>query len=169
MKSGLTTAEFDMVALFCNDTRKIISVTTENKFFRPDQAIMINKDQERQQGLEIYRVSTSDQSNLTGHRRNMLFPDEGSKNCSKTYHNKRISLCIPVENFVCHAQAILTNRYQRQNVGLDISRVSKYYCSNIIGHHRNMLLFYEGRNKVSNPGLDTDSKPNLDTSKCVLL
>ena len=56
--------------------------------------------------------------------------------------------------------------YQREKLGLDISSISTDNDSNIIGCHSNGLLTNEGRNKVSNPDLDTASKPDIDITKC---
>ena len=67
IKINPTTAKFDMVKPYFNDNKKIISVTTESKFVSPDQIIMINKDQGRKEGIEISRVSPSDEPNPMGY------------------------------------------------------------------------------------------------------
>ena len=46
-------------------------------------------------------------------------------------------------------------------MGLDISRISKDYNSNIIGRHRNMFIVNEGRNKASNTYLYTTNCSKL--------
>ena len=57
-------------------------------------------------------------------------------------------------------------RDQGRKLGLDISRAYTYYDSNVIGHHRKVLLPDEGSNNVSKPDLDNDSKPNIDITQC---
>ena len=51
-------------------------------------------------------------------------------------------------------------------MGLDISRIFTDHDFNIIGHHRNSLLPDEWINKVSNPDIDTASKPNFYITQC---
>ena len=75
-------------------------------------------------------------------------------------------LVTPGGKFYCHAQVIITRRDQGRKVDLEISRVSTYYDSNIIGRHRISLLPYEGRNKDYKPDIDTYSKPDIDSTKC---
>ena len=45
--------KFDIVTPLCNDTKFITSVNTENKFISPVHEIIIKKDQERKEGIEI--------------------------------------------------------------------------------------------------------------------
>ena len=45
IKCNLEPRIFDVVTPFCNYTKLITSVTTENKFISPDHEVMINKDQ----------------------------------------------------------------------------------------------------------------------------
>ena len=99
--------------------------------------------------------------------------DEGRSKYSKTKHTKNIILVnsekiISIthkEKVVCHAQFIMNCRYQGRKLGLDISRVSTYYNSNIIGHQNNVLPSDEGSNKVSNTDIDMDSKPNISITQ----
>ena len=59
--------------------------------------------------------------------------------------------------------------YQRDQGGklrLEISRIFIDRDSNIIDRHKSAILPYEVSNKVSRPGLHTDSKPNLDRTQC---
>ena len=51
-------------------------------------------------------------------------------------------------------------------MGLDISRISTYHDSNIIGLRRNALLPDEGINKVSNPDIDMVFLNNIDITQC---
>ena len=51
-------------------------------------------------------------------------------------------------------------------MGLEISRISTNYDSNIICIHRNALLPDEGKNSFSRTDLDTSSKPDLDITQC---
>ena len=51
-------------------------------------------------------------------------------------------------------------------MGLDKYRIYTDYDSNIIVHHRKVLLSDEGSNKVSKTDLDMDSKPNPDMNQC---
>ena len=107
------------------------------------------------------------------HKNTLLYSDEGNIKASNTDHTKKfslvnldkISLVTPGEKFVCHAQVIMNIRDQGRKLGLDISRFSTDYDSNIIGHHRNTLPPDEGNNKVSNPDIDTASKPNIDITQ----
>ena len=118
---------------FFNDTKKIISVTSDRKFFNPAQTIMINKDQGRKEGIEISRVSPSGEPNpMVYHRNTLIYSDEGRSKSSKPDHTKHISLVTPEDKFLCHAQVITTSRDQGRKCGLDISRISTYYDSNII-------------------------------------
>ena len=96
----------------------------------------------------------------------LLSSDEGRNNYSMPDHTKKVSLVTSENRFVCHTEGIMNSRYQGRKLGLDISRVSIDYNSNIIGHHNNMLIPDEGSNKVSKPDLDTASKPNLDITQC---
>ena len=45
--------KFDIVTPLCNDTKFITSVNTENKFISPVHEMIIKKDQERKEGIEI--------------------------------------------------------------------------------------------------------------------
>ena len=45
---------------------------------------MTSRDQGRKLRLDIYRIFTDHNSNITGHHRNTLLPDEGSNKVSKT-------------------------------------------------------------------------------------
>ena len=96
----------------------------------------------------------------------LLSSDEGRNNYSMPDHTKKVSLVTSENRFVCHTEGIMNSRDQGRKLGLDISRVSIDYNSNIIGHHNNMLIPDEGSNKVSKPDLDTASKPNLDITQC---
>ena len=98
-----------------------------------------------------------------GHHRNMLLSSyEGSNKASNSDHRNNISLVSPKEKFVCHAQVIVSSRYQRRKLGLDISRIFIDYDSNVIDQHRNALLSDEERNKASSPDLDMDSRLMLE-------
>ena len=89
----------------------------------------------------------------------LLYSDEGRSKDSKPYHTTSISIVTPEKirldttegMFVCHAQWIMTCRDQGRKLGRDISRVSTYHDSNMIGHHRNVLPQDKGGNKVSKP------------------
>ena len=59
----------------------------------------------------------------------------------------------------------MTIRYQGRKLGLDISRIFIDHDPNIIGHHRNALLTYEGNNNVYKPDFDMASKPNIDITQ----
>ena len=67
---------FDTVKLLCNETKLIKSFTTNNKFISPTHDIMINKDQERKEGLERSRVFPSDEPNPMYYHRNMLLSSD---------------------------------------------------------------------------------------------
>ena len=131
---------------------------------------MINKYQERKEGLETSRVFPSDGPNTMGYYSNTLISSDKGK--SKAYnpdHTKNISLATldktslvnPKEKFVCHVQVIMTIRDQGRRLGLDISTISPDCYYNIICHHRNALLPDEGSNKVPKPDLNMASKSNI--------
>ena len=60
----------------------------------------------------------------------------------------------------------MTIRDQGEKVGLYIYKISTDYGSSIKGPHRNEFLPDEGKNKNSNPDIDTASKPDLDITQC---
>ena len=96
----------------------------------------------------------------------LLYFDEGVNKASIPYHTKKVSLVTPESKFVCNAEGILTSREQGRKLGLDISRVSTYYYSNIIGHQRNALLPDEENNKFLKPYIYTAYKNNLEITQC---
>ena len=65
-----------MVISFFNGTNLINSVNNENKFIIPAHGIMINKDQDRKEGLKIYRCFPSDEPNPMDYHRNMLLSSD---------------------------------------------------------------------------------------------
>ena len=104
---------FGMVTSLCNETRLITSFNTDNKFIRPAHASMINKDQEKKEGLETSKVSPSDEPNsMDYHSNTLLYPDEGRSKASNTDNTDKIRLVTPKDKFVCHAQVIMTIRDQ---------------------------------------------------------
>ena len=56
----------------CHDKKKIISVTTDNKFISPAKIIIINKYPEEKEMLEITRVYSIDEPNTMAIERNSL-------------------------------------------------------------------------------------------------
>ena len=102
-----------------------------------------------------------------GHHSNtLLYYDEGINKAYNTNNIKNISVVTTEDNFVCHAQVIMTIRDQGSELVIDIYRIYTDYDSSIIGLHRNYLLPDEGSNKVFKPDLDMASKPYLDIIKC---
>ena len=100
-----------MMAPFRNGTMNIFSVATKIVFVSLSQVIIINNDQSRKGGLEIPRVSSSDEPNTIGYHRNTsIYSDEGWSNDSQPDHTKKISLVTPEkirlvtpeEEFFCH-------------------------------------------------------------------
>ena len=83
------------------------------------------------------------------HTNTLMYYDEGGSKSSNSYHTKKITLVILEDKFVCHDQVIMTSKYQRRKLRLDIYRIYTYHDSDIIGCHRNALLPDEGINKVS--------------------
>ena len=87
---------FDMVTPLYHDTNNIISVNTDNKFIIPSHATMINKYQGRKEGLEISRVTPSDEPHpMVHHRNKLLYYDARINKTSNTNHTKKISLLTP--------------------------------------------------------------------------
>ena len=85
-----------MVKLLCNDSKLIISVTNENKFIIPACATIINKDQNKKEGIEISRVSSSDEPNtMDYHMRTLLSYNEGRGIASNTDLTKDIRFVNP--------------------------------------------------------------------------
>ena len=78
------------------------------------------------------------------HRNPLLYSNEGGGKASKPGHIKKIILVTPEGKSVCHAHVIMAIRYQGRKLGLDISIISTYYYSNVIGCHSNALLPDEG-------------------------
>ena len=155
-----------MVTSLCNGTKLITTVTTDKTFISPAHFIMINKDQDRKELLKTFRVSPSDEPNPMGYHINTLLSSDNVR--SKNYnpdHTKNISLVIPEDKFIFHAQVIMTSRDQEGGLGLDISMISTDHDFNIISRHRNVLITDEGSNNVSKPDLDTASEPNLDITQ----
>ena len=125
IKCNPNTTKYDMVTPLCNDTKFINSVNTENKFIIPDHVIIINKDQDRKEGIETSRVYPSDEPNPMGcHRNTLPFSDEGKSKASKLDQTKKISLVTlentifvtPEDKFICHAQVIMTTRDQGEKM-----------------------------------------------------
>ena len=100
------------------------------------------------------------------HSNTLLFSYEVRNKASMPDQTKNVGLVTPESKFFCHAGGIINRRDQGRTLGLDISRFSTDYDSNIIGHHRNTLLPDEGSNKVYNPDLGTSFKNNLDITQC---
>ena len=126
IQHNLDTSISDIVTPLCNDNKNILSVTTEKKFDNPDQAITINKNQERKEGLETHRVYSSDKPNTMGYHRNKsLYSDRYRNKTSKPDHTENISLVNPEYTFSCYSQIIATNRNPGRRVSID-------YDSNII-------------------------------------
>ena len=156
-----------MMVPLCNDTKNIFSVATEKKFVSPYRVITNNKNQGRKERIEIPRVSLSGEPNtMAYHRNTLIYSNEGMNKASNTDQNIKVRLVNPESKFVCHDGGITTSRDQVRKLGLDISRVSTFYDSNIIGHYRNVILPDGESDKVSKTYLDTDSKPNIDITKC---
>ena len=113
------------------NTKKIISVTTESKFVSPDQIIMINKDQGRKEGIEISRVSPSDEPNPMGYpwvthglpMNKFISYNSGRSSTSKPDQIDNISLVTTEEKKFCHAQVITTIRAKGRKLGLGISSI----------------------------------------------
>ena len=66
-------SRFCIMTPLCHDKKKMISVTTDNKFISPAKFIIINKYQGRMEMLEMSRVYSIDEPNTMVHHRNMLF------------------------------------------------------------------------------------------------
>ena len=65
---------------------------------------MINKDQERKDGIETSMVSPSDEPNpMCYHKNKLLSYDEVSSKASKPYHTGKIRLVTNENIFVCRA------------------------------------------------------------------
>ena len=143
---------------FCNGTKFLTSVTTENKFIIPDHAIIINKDQKRNEGIETSKIYPSDETNpMDYHRNTLIYSDEWRSKDYKPDRTKNIILVTPddigfitpEDKFICHAQVIMTSRDQGRKLGLDISMIFIDHVSNIICRHRNALLPDEDSNNFS--------------------
>ena len=89
---------------------------------------MINKYQNKKEGLKTSRVSPSDEPNPVGYHSNTLpSSDEFRLKSYKPDHNNNISLVTREnirlvttgEDFVCNAQVIVTSRYQGGKLVLD--------------------------------------------------
>ena len=113
-----------MVTPFFNGAKLINSVNNKNRLVVPSCGIMINKDQDGKEVIETSRVSPSDEPNrMSYHRNKLLYSDEGNSKYYKYDHNKKISLVTlekislvnPEDNFLCHAQVIMTIRDQGRN------------------------------------------------------
>ena len=79
-----------------HETKKIISVTTENKFISPVQSVMINNYQGRKEELEIYRFSPSDEPNpMSHHMKKLISLDEGWNKASNPDYTNKIILVTP--------------------------------------------------------------------------
>ena len=122
IKCNYEPPKFDMVTPYFNDNKFITSVNTENNFIIPAHGIIINKDQDRKDGLKIYRCFPSDEPNpMVCHR--LLYYGEGNIKASKPDHTKKIclvtlkkiSVVTPEDKFFCHAQVIMTSRDQGRN------------------------------------------------------
>ena len=72
-------SRFDMVIPFFNDTKNIVSVTNENNFVSPAQTIMINKYYGIKEFIEISRLSSRNEYNITGRHGIISLRDEVRK------------------------------------------------------------------------------------------
>ena len=64
-------------------TKKVRLVTPESKFVFHAEVIMTSRYQGRKLGLDIFRISTYNDSDIIGHLRNTLLPDEGGNKVFK--------------------------------------------------------------------------------------
>ena len=82
------------------NTKKIISVTTEIKFFRPDQTIISNKDEGSKEGIEMSRVYSSGEPNpICYQKKASISCDEGRSKVSMPDHTKNIFSATPEDRF----------------------------------------------------------------------
>ena len=76
IKRNPNTTGLYIVKPFCGNTKKVISVTPEEKFVRITQAIMTGRGQGRKGGLDVSRVYPGHNPNIMGRHRNTQFPDD---------------------------------------------------------------------------------------------